>query len=385
MQSFILPANGAATPKSIERRRKMAEAMLAQGVDYSPIASPWQGAARMANALVGGLGIRKADKQEAEGTQAFRDAMIKALSGNDKSAYAEAGSNPFADNNSLAVMRDEWSRMNPDPTAEMRNYQFGLENPDFVQMAGNSGEYGLQPIVTQDENGKYHLFQASKAGGPPKEIALPHDWTPKMQFLNTETGFAPVATQGVLPQGQSPGTIPINNTQAAADTVLGKEQGTAAALHASLSSKLPGLQKVVGDLEALADKATYTRAGQARDFAMKEMGMEPTDSAVARAEYIAMVDNQVLPMLRDTFGAQFTVVEGETLRKTLGDPNKPPAEKKAVLRSFIAQKIRDIQASGIQGKVDPSQAQPIPQPQSSGMPDISTMSDEDLEAIVNGP
>ena len=66
---------------------------------------------------------------------------------------------------------------------------------------------------------------------------------------------------------------------------------------------------------------------------------------------MAMVDNQVLPMLRDTFGAQFTVKEGETLRATLGDPDKTPAEKKAVLEAFIEQKIRNIEATAKQGGV----------------------------------
>lgn len=364
MQSFILPANTKTTPKSIDRKRKMAEAMLVQGMDASPVGHWTQGAARMANALVGGLGSRKADKQEAEGMASAREAMVKALNGGDNAAVADAVTNPFADNNSMSFLKDRYAQLNPDPNG--------------------GSEYGLQPIITQDENGKYHLFQAAKDGSAPKEIALPHNWTPKMQFLNTETGFAPVATQGVLQPGQGPGTIPINNAQAAADTKLGGEQGVAAALHGSLSSKLPGLQKVVADLEVLADQATYTKAGQARDFAMKELGMEPTESAVARAKYIAMVDNQVLPMLRDTFGAQFTVVEGETLRKTLGDPNKSPQEKKAVLNAFIQQKVRDIQAAGVHGGViDPTQAQPVPQP--SAIPDVSTMSDEDLQAIINGP
>lgn len=389
MPSFILPANGKATPKSIERKRRIAEAMMAQGMQTGPIGHWTQGLARMAQALSGGIASRRADSAEAEGQQSARDAMAKALNGGDKASLIDAASNPFMDNNSMSLINDQWSRMNPDPlkpTTDIQNYEYGLENPGFVNHVGNDAEYGLQPIVTQegpnDPNpGKYHLYQAGKAGQAPKEIELPYGWTPKMQFLNQETQFAPVATQGVLQPGQGPSPVPINNTQAAADTKLGGEQGTAAALHASLSSKLPGLQKVVTDLESLADQATYTQTGQAYNTARKELGMDPTAAAVARAEYIAMVDNQVLPMLRDTFGAQFTVVEGQTLRATLGDPNKTPAEKKAVLRSFINQKIRDIEASGIQGKVDPTQAQPVPQP----MPDVSTMSVEDLEAIINGP
>jgi len=123
-----------------------------------------------------------------------------------------------------------------------------------------------------------------------------------------------------------------------------KLKGADVALLDSQSSKMAGLETVVSELNQLADKATYTGAGRAYDSVKAQLGMEPREAAVARAEYIAKVDNQVLPMLRDTFGAAFTVKEGESLRATLGDPNKTPAEKKAVLSAFIEQKKRDIAA-----------------------------------------
>lgn len=148
--------------------------------------------------------------------------------------------------------------------------------------------------------------------------------------------------------GQVMGTIPKENYQAAFETGAGSEAGKAyggdVGLLSSVESKMPGLEKVVADLEVLADTATYTTIGQMGDTARREAGLPATEAAVARAKYIAMVDNQVLPMLRDTFGAAFTVKEGETLRATLGDPNKSPAEKKAVLRAFIDQKKRDVAA-----------------------------------------
>jgi hypothetical protein len=65
MPSFILPANnGKATPQSVERKRRMAQALMEQGMQTSPIASPWQGFARMAQALSGGLASRRADEQD---------------------------------------------------------------------------------------------------------------------------------------------------------------------------------------------------------------------------------------------------------------------------------------------------------------------------------
>ena len=141
-------------------------------------------------------------------------------------------------------------------------------------------------------------------------------------------------------------------------TVQGKAEGENVNLLASMEAKMPGLELVVEQLDKLADKATYTWAGQNIDAARKQAGMEPRPEAVARAEYIAMVDNQVLPLLRDTFGAAFTQKEGDTLRDTLGDPDKSPAEKKAVLRAFIAQKKRDVAGLKTQVNADAGSGSP---------------------------
>lgn len=51
-------------PKTIERKRLLAEALSKQGSDYSPIRSPWQGLARVGDALLGGYQSRKLDQQE---------------------------------------------------------------------------------------------------------------------------------------------------------------------------------------------------------------------------------------------------------------------------------------------------------------------------------
>jgi hypothetical protein len=89
------------------------------------------------------------------------------------------------------------------PTNDIQNYEYGLEHPGFAATAGSEAEYGLQPIVTQEppgpngEPGKYHLFQANKAGGPPKEIPLPYGWTPQQQYLDTGLGFQAAPRQGI--------------------------------------------------------------------------------------------------------------------------------------------------------------------------------------------
>lgn len=373
-QSFVLPANGEASPEMLERRRRIAEAMLAQGMDASPVGHWSQGAARMAQALIGGLTMRNADKREGEGRKAAREALAAALSPEnttmnpmqqDSGPMLDYLSSPYANQAGTAMVGKKYADMNPQPVDPVEAQKALLQNQlleaqirktNAVDPAG-ADEYGLNPIITQDEKGKYHLFQASKAGKPPKEIPLPYGWTPKNQFLDTGLGYQGMPTQGVPTQPQ---IIPKDVAGEAAAKVKGKETGEAAALHSSLTSKLPGLMQTVEKLNSLADEATYTTTGQMYNLARKELGAEPTRGAVARAEYVAKVDNQVLPMLRDTFGAQFTVVEGETLRKTLGDPDKAPAEKKAVLNAFIEQKIRDIEAAAKQGGITTETSPTIP-------------------------
>jgi len=108
-------------------------------------------------------------------------------------------------------------------------------------------------------------------------------------------------------------------------------------------ASLPELEATVKRLGELGRTATYTRAGLARDVTRREAGLLPTTGAVARAEYIATIDNQILPLLRQTFGAQFTEREGQTLKQTLGDPNKSPNERQAALNAFIRQKRATIE------------------------------------------
>lgn len=190
-------------------------------------------------------------------------------------------------------------------------------------------EYGLNPIYGQDAQGNPVLF------APGKDASVR-----QLQF----------------PEGVKPLAPYDKAYEASRGREAGKSIGEAGNDLASISSKLPGLEQVVTDLGVLADKATYTAAGQAYDYGRAQLGMEPREAAVARAEYVAMVDNQVLPLLRDTFGAAFTQKEGDTLRATLGDANKSPAEKKAILTAFIEQKKRDVVALQSRTGAQPVQA-----------------------------
>ncbi len=106
---------------------------------------------------------------------------------------------------------------------------------------------------------------------------------------------------------------------------------------------MPGLIQVANKLKSLSDVATYTTGGKVFNTLVKELGFGATKGGTARKQMTSIVDNQVLPLLRDTFGAAFTAAEGDRLRDALLDPDSTPDAKKATLDAFIEQKMRSIE------------------------------------------
>lgn len=60
-------------------RQQLANQLLAQGGDTSPIQSPWQGAARLAQALMGGYMTQRNQAREEEQQQAFSQGVTEAM------------------------------------------------------------------------------------------------------------------------------------------------------------------------------------------------------------------------------------------------------------------------------------------------------------------
>lgn len=122
-----------------------------------------------------------------------------------------------------------------------------------------------------------------------------------------------------------------------------KERGETITDLERMQAAKPGLDEAVSNLKELASIATSTLGGRAFNAVVRELGFGATEGSTARAKFISIINNQVLPLLKPTFGAAFTVQEGESLKATMGDVNAPPEEKIAVLESFIEQKVRDIE------------------------------------------
>ena len=276
-----------------------------------------------------------------------------------------------------ALLQQQLGGMDPSKQLDMEYKRAQIAK---MRSGGGGTEYGLNPQYGVDESGNPVLIQIGKDGTSTR-TPLPEGVSLSKEPIKMDAGTHWVLLDPIT--RQAVGMVPKDNMGAARDTAVGKEQGEAVSDYQRQMSKLPELEKVVDQLGEIGKQATYTWAGQGLDFVRKEAGMEPRDAAVARTKYIAMVDNQILPLLRDTFGAAFTVKEGETLRATLGDPNKTPEEKQVVLKAFIEQKRRNVESLGRQIGATPAmpQAQAAPA-QSSGPAQIS--SQEEYNALPSG-
>lgn len=129
------------------------------------------------------------------------------------------------------------------------------------------------------------------------------------------------------------------------DIALSKVAGTKAAedvdLLGNMEASLPRLKEVTTELSGLINDATFTLTGKAWNAIAKEAGYS-TKGGTARARMESIADNEILPLLRQTFGSAFTEGEGARLRATLVNPDATPEAKMASLESFIAAKEGQI-------------------------------------------
>ena len=133
------------------------------------------------------------------------------------------------------------------------------------------------------------------------------------------------------------------DAQSAEAAPLAKRLGEARAQYNEMQANMPKLQDMLGRLRGLSEVATFTPAGQIVDNMARGVGYE-TEGDVARNTYSTIIDNEILPQLRQTFGAQFTAEEGKALKATLGNVDLGPKAKQAALDAFITNKITQVQS-----------------------------------------
>lgn len=219
-------------------------------------------------------------------------------------------------------------------------YEGGL-GPEALKLESRDKAGGGLPATVQE----WQYYNALK----PKEKEEYLRMKRSQKFLDIGEGFVapsmvdPTTTEVVAERTLKPTEEPEYLAEKAETAVAAKALAGEKTSLADLEAGLPALKDVTAKLSRLGKVATFTKTGQAVDIAARQTGIA-TKGAVARAEYIATVANEILPLLRQTFGAAFTAAEGESLKATLGDPDSSPEEKDAQLKAFIAAKERQIRS-----------------------------------------
>lgn len=132
---------------------------------------------------------------------------------------------------------------------------------------------------------------------------------------------------------------------------LGKDRATLEKENTALERNLPAFEDMTNELIGLADKATYTQAGQARDWLLRQTGQPMSEGGIAREKYRQVVANELIPKLKQMFGGQLSDAERESLLATLGDVNLAPEEKKSAINAFIEAKRRQVKYNQPQTEV----------------------------------
>lgn len=262
-------------------------------------------------------------RAEAEAEKQRRQAYVEELTAQHPEAAARIAVDPAAFANYL----DEQAKAERDQQYKLDYLNKQFNNSIALQDRQHANAVGLAKLAAQlkgnDTTGMRNIEYLTSIGYSPEEAA-------QMYYAgnNPTLDMAKFGKKGTE----------------ALDKKLGENYAEDLNTYNNLIANLPALETMVEELDALADKGTHTTAGRFTDTALKELFDKTSSGALASAAYQAKVNQNLLPLLRQTLGAAFTEKDREELIKTLGDPYATPAIKKDTLRSFITNKKREIES-----------------------------------------
>jgi hypothetical protein len=363
---------GYTNPNTLERQRLLAQQLRERGAAPIPtqqgVPIQWtQGLAKLLNAYSGGRATRGVEEAEARnielGQQDLAQVTDLVTRGNinPRNVVGEAGLADDLDpgGEQLGTIPGYKTDFKT-PGAESMYAQARLDEAQQnrlltpeqeaqkLRLAQGSGGFGLTSNVFQKpEDGSYWERILNRDGtfidrpfdGTPTR-GMPYD--PDRQGLITEAreeAKAAVFLNTAARVGEAEALQAFNIVVSQLEA---KSQTEASTLLKDMESSLPVLKEMVESLRGLSKNATHTMVGRFRDVVFRELNLGVGPAGKARAKYLATVRNNILPLLRQTFGAQFTAAEGEQLFATLGDVNVSPTEKEAVLDAFITSKKNHI-------------------------------------------
>lgn len=126
MQPFLWGAGGRrVSADDLDLERRLAAQQMAQGADFSPVASPWQGLARVANGALGGFRMQEANETAAEQSDVRQAILESIMAGGDTEGSADPVAAALADPELRDFGMAAWKARQPKQT----------EPPEIIQLA----------------------------------------------------------------------------------------------------------------------------------------------------------------------------------------------------------------------------------------------------------
>lgn len=285
-------------------------------LDFSPIPNKWDKLPQVVS-----QGIADWDKNQKY------NAYVDALQGGDENAINEAFAaydpQGYANYMQDKAKRAEERQWKLDDLAEQRAFQEKMQQQAF------NNQWGLAKWRAEHE-------------GTPKTTAQQN-----IEYLSSNLGIPLEQAAQLVYSGQNP-TLNMASFGQKGSEALDKSRGEKYAedvdAYNNLVANLPALEQMTQELKDLGKQGTHTYAGRVWDAIQREGFDKATAGDVASSAYQAKVNQNLLPLLRTTFGASFTEKDREAMEKTLGDPFTHPDIKDKTLDEFIKNKRREIES-----------------------------------------
>ena len=225
-----------------------------------------------------------------------------------------------------------------DLTSEQANFVMSQMDPDFAKFMEDS-DSGNTPAALQIAGNLGKLRRSANQAEEAGDMgAAEENWKAYNEIYQSaklgEKGMQ-IGNEGI---GVAPGLEEFLKRKEGARSegeVVGKGEGEALLDYRDFEAALPGLEETAESLYMLADTATYTATGKARDAFLRQFNIDPGDAAAAKAKFEAVAKNDLFPQLKDLFGGNMATREIEMLLTTYGDSDLSPPEKKAQIQARV--------------------------------------------------
>lgn len=373
-QSYVLPSK-----KRIESKRKLADAMSQEGMNYAPVQSWTQGAARLAQALGGATTDYRVNQMEDERQGALADAIKNNMSVEDMQRMGLGSGDLTMEDvigHNLKQQQMRQAQASLDSENEMRRKAYELNAQEFAWKQ-------RQPVEMDPTKNYFQPGDAPPVQGGPQDI------TP------TPVQGAPLPAQAAPAQQGPAGMRQIQQGRRAPPKTIDLKRRADAQedvnrWNANLSDMREAYELAPNvDFGALAEARTYVGTANVpgAETLVGWMGGSP-EQAAATQRWQQLAQGQALKVMSDELKGSTAYQEAQMYINVIADPKALPANKQQALGSLIrlTEGFRDAKL-GLLQQIDAENGVAPPAPPAAAPPPPAQADDpiaEAREAIAKG-